>query len=153
MTRFHAHNNSDAVLQASAEEVWDVLTTPELLVQFTPNLRRIDAVGDTWTWHLTRLPVLSAAVEPSFTELMEFHEPHRIVFRHDPSRLEEKAGVDGEYVIEPDRSGTRVAIDLGIWVDLPLPRLARPAVQRVMSGVVAGMGVRFSQNIRRHLED
>ena len=151
MTRFQAHNTSDAVLKASPDEVWSILTDPDLLVRFTPNLKRIDADGNTWTWHLTRIPVLSSAIEPVFTELMEFDEPRRITFRHDESRTGERAGVDGQYLLEPVTGGTHVGIDLGIWVDLPLPRLARPAVERVMEGVVAGMGFRFGQNVRKHL--
>lgn len=151
MTRFSARNVSDAVLRATPEEVWAILTDPELLVRFTPNLKRIDADGDVWTWHLTRIPVLSSAIEPSFTELMEFDRPQRITFKHDETRTEEKAGVVGEYFLEPVTGGTHVSIDLEIWVELPFPRVARPAVERVMSGVVAGMGFRFGQNVRRYL--
>ncbi|UAL31642.1 SRPBCC family protein [Nocardioides rotundus] len=151
MTRFSARNVSDAVLRATPEEVWAILTDPELLVRFTPNLKRIDADGDVWTWHLTRIPVLSSAIEPSFTELMEFDRPRRITFKHDETRTEEKAGVVGEYFLEPVTGGTHVSIDLEIWVELPFPRVARPAVERVMSGVVAGMGFRFGQNVRRYL--
>lgn len=151
MNRFHARNTSDAVLKASPEEVWAILTDPELLVRFTPNLKKIDAKGDVWTWHLTRIPVLSSAIEPVFTELMDFDKPHRITFTHDESKTDEKAGVDGEYRLEPVTGGTHVSIDLGIWVELPMPKLARPAVERVMEGVVAGMGFRFGQNVRKHL--
>lgn len=152
MTRFHARNRSEAVLDADAATVWGVLTDPDLLVKFTPNLRRIDVDGDRWVWHLARIPVMSQAIEPSFTEIMEFDEPRRIVFRHDESKSDESAGVDGEYLLTPEGSGTRVAIDLGIWVELPFPRMARPAVERVMRGVVAGMGLRFGQHMRRHLQ-
>ena len=151
MTRFSARNVSDAVLRATPEEVWAILTDPELLVRFTPNLKRIDADGDVWTWHLTRIPVLSSAIEPSFTELMEFDRPRRITFKHDETRTDEKAGVVGEYFLEPVTGGTHVSIDLESWVELPFPRVARPAVERVMSGVVAGMGFRFGQNVRRYL--
>jgi carbon monoxide dehydrogenase subunit G len=152
VTRFHAHNRSSATLAATPEQVWEVLTDPDLIVRFTPNLRRIDVDGDRWTWHLTRIPVLSAAVEPSFTELMTYDAPRRIDFRHDPARTDEQAGVDGEYLLEPVPGGTEVTIDLSIWVELPLPRLLRPAVERVMSTVVAGMGLRFGQHVRKHLD-
>ena len=151
MTRFHARNRSTATLAATPEQVWAVLTDPELIVRFTPNLRRIDVDGDRWTWHLTRIPVLSAAVEPSFTEVMTYDEPRRIDFRHDPARTDEQAGVDGVYLLQPVADGTEVAIELAIWVELPLPGLLRPAVERVMSSVVAGMGLRFGQHVRRHL--
>lgn len=153
MTRFHAHNRSTATLAAPPKEVWAILVDPDLLVRFTPNLKRVDVDGDRWTWHLTRIPVLSAALEPSFTEVMAFDEPHRIVFRHDSTRTEEQAGVDGEYELRPVEEGTEVTIDLGIWVDLPLPGLLRPAVERVMHTVVAGMGLRFGQHVRKHLHE
>lgn len=153
MNRFHARNRSAATLAATVDQVWDILVDPDLLVRFTPNLKRIDVDGDRWTWHLTRLPVLSAAIEPSFTEVMEFDKPHRIGFRHDETRTDEHAGVDGEYLIRPVSEGTEVSIDIGIWADLPLPRLARPAVERVMSTIVAGMGYRFGQHVRRHIRE
>lgn len=151
MTRFRARNQSDATIKATPERAWEVLADPELLVRFTPNLRRIDADGTTWTWHLTRLPVLSSAIEPSFTVLMEFDEPRRIVFRRDESRTHEDAGVEGEYHLKPVGGGTHLSIDLSIWVDLPLPGLTRPAVERMMTTVVAAMGIRFGQNMRRYL--
>lgn len=151
VTRFRARNDSDATIQASPERAWEILSDPDLLVRFTPNLRRIDTDGTTWTWHLTRLPVLSAAIEPSFTVLMEFEEPRRIIFRRDDSRTDENAGVEGEYLLEPANGGTQLSIDLNIWVDLPLPALTRSAVERIMTGVVAAMGFRFGQNMRRYL--
>lgn len=157
MNRFHAHNRSEAILDATPDRVWSILTDTDLLVRFTPYLKHIDVgpcegAEECWTWHLTRIPVLSSAIEPSFTELMEFDEPQRIVFRHDSSRPDEHAGVDGEYLLSPEGRCTRVTIDLGIWVDLPMPKVARPAVERVMNTVVAGMGYRFGQNVRRHLQ-
>jgi hypothetical protein len=47
---------------------------------------------------------------------------------------------------------TDLSIELAITVDLPFPRLARPAVQAAMRAVVATMGVRFSHNLVRHLK-
>jgi len=64
VNRFHARNRSVATLAATEDQVWDILVDPDLLVRFTPNLKSIDVDGDRWTWHLTRLPVLSAAIEP-----------------------------------------------------------------------------------------
>ncbi len=151
MNRFHAHNKSTALLDADPVAVWKLLTDPDLLVRFTPNLKRIDVEGDRWTWHLTRIPVLSSAIEPSFTELMEYDEPRQIIFRHDDTRTDERVGVAGEYLLKPVGERTEVSIDLAIWAELPLPRLARPAVEGVMSTVVAGMGYRFGQNVRRYL--
>ncbi len=151
MNRFNARNKSTAKLDADPIAVWKLLTDSELLVRFTPNLKRIDVDGDRWTWHLTRIPVLSAAIEPQFTELMEYDEPRQIIFRHDDTRTDEHVGVNGEYLLRPVGEGTEVSIDLAIWADLPLPRLARPAVEAVMNTVIAGMGYRFGQNVRRYL--
>jgi carbon monoxide dehydrogenase subunit G len=151
VTRFSAQTTSEATLDAAPERVWTVLTDPELLPRLTPYLTRIDADGKHWTWHLTRIPVLSTAIQPSFTELMDFEEQRRIGFTHDPGHADERTGVDGEYRLHPAGEGTRVAIDLTIWVELPLPGLARPAVQTVMHTVIAGMGRIFAGNMRRHL--
>lgn len=151
MNRFRARNTSTATLRSSPDKVWDVLTDPELLPVLTPYLKRIEVDGDRWTWHLTHIPVMSATVMPVFTEVMTFDEPSRIVFAHDPAKTEERTGVEGSYDLTPAGTGTRVAIDLEIWCDLPLPRLSRIPVETVMHGVVAAMGKRFASNMLRHL--
>ena len=151
MNRFRARNTSDATLRSSPEQVWDVLTDPVLLPRLTPYLKSIDVDGDRWIWHLTRIPVMSATITPTFTEVMTFEKPTRIVFAHDPEKTAERTGVEGTYLLKPDGSGTHVAIDLEIWCDLPLPRISRVAVQTVMHGVVAAMGKRFASNMLRQL--
>lgn len=151
MNRFRAHNSSEANLRSAPDRVWDVLTDPELLPRLTPYLKRIEVDGDRWTWHLTRIPVMSATITPTFTEVMTFEEPTRIVFAHDPAKTDERTGVEGTYLLTPAGSGTHVAIDLEIWCDLPLPRISRIAVETVMGGVVAAMGKRFAANMLRHL--
>ena len=156
VNRFRARNTSEASLRSTQDEVWKVLTDPTLLTELTPYLHRIDVDGDRWTWNLTHIPVMSATVAPTFTEVMTFDQPHRITFAHDPERPEERTGVDGEYRLRPEpnpdgTTGTHVAIDLEIWCDLPLPRLSRIPVETVMHGVVAAMGRRFAHNMLRHL--
>lgn len=151
MTRFSAHNHSEATLAAGPAAVWEVLTDPDLLVRMTPNLHRIDTDGDRWTWHLTRVPVLSTAIQPSFTEVMSFEDQRRIGFVHDSSRTEERTGVEGEYLLTPDGDRTHVAIDLTVWVELRLPGVSRPAVQSTMHAFLAGTGRVFGRNMRRHL--
>lgn len=156
MNRFRARNQSEATLHSSQDKVWEVLTDPTLLPELTPYLHRIDVDGDRWTWHLTHIPVMSATVAPTFTEVMTFDEPTRITFAHDLARPEERTGVEGEYVLRPETNpdgslGTHVCIDLEIWCDLPLPRLSRIAVETVMHGVVAAMGRRFAHHMLRHL--
>lgn len=156
MNRFSARNVSEASLQSTPERVWEVLTDPELLPVLTPYLNRIEVDstqpdGVRWTWHLTRIPVMSATITPTFTEVMTFEEPTRIGFTHDPTKPDERTGVEGDYRLTPEGSGTHVAIDIEIWCDLPLPRLSRIPVETVMSGVVAVMGKRFAANMLRHL--
>jgi carbon monoxide dehydrogenase subunit G len=139
-------------VQATADDVWAALTDPDVLTRLTPYLRQIEADGDRWTWHLGRVPVLGIGIAPSFTEVMSFSEPTTNTFTHDPERPGERAGVDGDYHLTPSGSATALAIDVAITVDLPFPRVARPAVQTAMRGVVAAMGARFSANLIRHLE-
>jgi carbon monoxide dehydrogenase subunit G len=151
MADFTVRNTSAARVAADRADVWRALTDPDLLPHLTPYLRRIDADGDRWTWHLTRIPLLGAVVAPSFTEVMTFDEPGTIVFEHDPERTDEKAGVSGRYRLAEASFATDLRIDLGITVDLPFPRAAGPAVRTAMRGVVAAMGSRFSSNLVRHL--
>lgn len=151
MNRFRARSTSTATLRSAPEQVWDVLTDPELLPVLTPYLKSIDVDGDRWTWHLTHIPVMSATVTPTFTEVMTFDEPKCITFAHDPARPEERTGIEGNYKLDPVGTGTEVEIDLEIWCDLPLPRLSRIPVQTVMHGVVGVMGKRFAANMLRHL--
>ncbi len=151
MTAFTVRNRSSAKVEATPAEVWAALTDPGLLPRLTPYLREIEADGDHWVWHLSRVPVLGIGIAPSFTEVMTFDEPTTITFTHDPERPGERAGVDGTYRLRPAGEGTDLAIDLSITVELPFPSLARPAVQTAMRGVVAAMGSRFSANLLRHL--
>jgi carbon monoxide dehydrogenase subunit G len=152
VTSFHVATTSSATVGTDRQRVWEALTDPGLLPRLTPYLRRIDADGHRWTWHLVRIPVLGSMVSPSFTEVMTFDEPSRIDFVHDPERTDEKARVDGRYDLVEVDEGTHLEIALAISVDLPFPRLAKPAVQTAMRAVVATMGARFSHNLVRHLQ-
>lgn len=151
MTAFTVRNSSSAMVAADRGDIWSALTDPDLLARLTPYLRRIDVDGDRWRWHLTRVPVLGAVVEPSFTEVMAFTEPESIRFHHDPAGRQEQAGVEGAYQLEDARHGTDLSIDLAVTVDLPFPGVAGPAVRTAMGGVVAHMGRRFGANLERHL--
>ena len=130
MARFTASTRSDAVVRADRMKVWTVLTDPVLLPQLTPYLSRIVVDGQHWRWEMVKLPVLNLTIAPSFTERMTFDEPRRITFTHDPESGQEKAGVEGTYELEDVEGGTRLAIDIDICVDLPLPGMARGAVER-----------------------
>jgi carbon monoxide dehydrogenase subunit G len=153
VTRFTARDRSTEVVQADQGALWKALTDPDLLPRLTPYLHSIDADGDRWRWNMARIPVLGVSVAPSFTERMTFDEPRRIEFKHDPESGQEKAGVEGTYELEEVDGGTRLAIDIDICVDLPLPGVARGAVERAMRGVIAAMGRRFATNLLRHLSD
>jgi carbon monoxide dehydrogenase subunit G len=140
-------------VKADQAALWKALTDPDLLPRLTPYLHSIDADGDRWRWNMARIPVLGISVAPSFTERMTFDEPRRIEFTHDPESGQEKAGVEGTYELEEVEGGTRLSIDIDICVDLPLPGMARGAVERAMGGVIAVMGRRFAANLLRHLSD
>lgn len=153
MSEFSVRNKSEAVVDADRGAIWEALTDPGLLAHLTPYLREIDAHGDRWTWHLLRVPLFASAVSPSFTEIMTFEEPRAITFTHDPNHPDEDAGVEGRYLLKSRGRKTSLSIDLAVTVDLPLPHLARPAVQTAMRAVVATMGQRFSSNLMRHLRE
>jgi carbon monoxide dehydrogenase subunit G len=151
MTSFSARNRSTATLKSSRVEIWKALTDPDLLPQLTPYLKKIDVDGDRWTWQLAKIPVMGKSIGSTFTEVMTFEEPERIVFAHDDAHTEETTWVEGAYDLRDAGSGTSVSIDLAVTSELPFPRLSRPAVEAAMSAVMAGMGRRFASNLLRHL--
>ena len=151
MTRFTATNRSSATLKSSREDIWNALTDPTLLPKLTPYLQRIDADGDRWTWHVTKVPLMGKSIGTVFTELMSFDEPSRIGFTHDETRKDEPTSVEGEYHLKELPEGTDVSIELTVTSELPFPRFVRGAVETGMSVVMAGMGRRFASNLLRHL--
>ena len=152
MRRFSASTSAEAVVAVERDAVWAALTDPDLLPRLTPFLSSIDTAGDLWTWRMGRIPVLGTSVAPAFTEEMTFTPRERIDFRHVPQEgVREHAGVNGWYLLSDAEGGTRLATNLEVEVDLPLPGLATPAVTLAMKGVLATMGDRFSRNLLRHL--
>jgi carbon monoxide dehydrogenase subunit G len=152
MTRFAAVTESGAVISAARRDVWDALTDPELLATLTPLLRGINADGDVWVWQLTSISALGLTVSPCFTERMRFIDGERIEFRHQaPPGRPERAGANGWYQLADAPGGTRLAISLTLCIDLPLPKAAAPAVQRVMRTLMDRTGERFSSNLLAHL--
>lgn len=154
MTRFENRNRSEADLPIGRQEVWDVLTDPSLLASLTPLIKDITADGDVWTWQLSGISALGVNVAPSFTERMVFTELERIEYHHEPpSGVVEKAGADGVYTLtELDDGRTRLFIDLTMWVDLPLPRVSKRAVEKVMAQTMQRAGDRFADNLYDHLD-
>lgn len=152
MSTFSATNRSEAVVAADKHAIWVVLTDPELLRKLTPLLRRIDADGDLWRWHLIRIAALGVSISPAFTERMHFDENRRIEFTHEPpAGVTERTRAEGWYELTEVAGGTRLTISITLDVDLPLPRIAAPAVTRVMRTTMERTGHRFSANLLRHL--
>ena len=151
MATFRAGDRSTAVLRSPRSEVWAALTDADLIARITPYVTGIEVDGDRWTWRMGTIPVLGVSVAPRFTEVMTFAPEDRIDFTHDPARPDEMAAVEGTYLLSDHGDGTQVSIELAISCNLPLPGLARPAVERVMAGVVKHMGTVFSRNLLKHL--
>ncbi len=152
MTWFTAERESTAVVAAERSAIWEILTDPEALARLTPLLERIEADGEHWVWHLESIDVLSESLKPSFTEKMTFDEGSRIEFTHDPPEgTDERAGVEGRYVLADVDGGTELSIRLEISVDLPLPKLTSPAVTTAMKAVIASMGNGFAKRLDAEL--
>lgn len=152
MNTFSATNDSEAVVAADQQAIWEALTDPVVLPKLTPLLRHIETDGDLWRWELTRIPVLGASISPNFTEKMTFDAPHHISYTHAPPQgRHERAGAEGWYELSTVEGGTRLRISLTLTVELPLARVARPAVERIMGTAMSRTGDRFAVNLLRHL--
>lgn len=132
------------------DAVWGVLSDAGRVARLTPMVRSIQDHGDTWLWKLAPIEVLGRSIGLSFTERMEFTPQERIVFSHAP-RGEERAGVEGVYALADSGDRTKLSIELGVDVDLPFPKLAKPAVRASMQAVIAAMGAGFARNLEREL--
>ena len=153
MTRFANRTRSEADLPVERERIWDVLTDPGCLAALTPLIAEITADGDRWCWRLSGISALGVSVAPSFTERMVFAPVERIEYHHaPPPGSTEKAGAEGVYTLDEIPEGCRLFIDLTMWVDLPLPKLSRRAVERVMAESMQRAGDRFAENLYRHLD-
>ncbi|MDQ6715526.1 MAG: hypothetical protein M3Z83_05400 [Actinomycetota bacterium] len=152
MHQFSATTESTAVVAADRAAIWAVLTEPDVLARLTPLLQRIETDGNLWRWELQKLPVLGIAVDPTFTERMTFTDQERIEFTHaPPAGAGERAGAEGWYELSDADRGTHLAISLTLQVELPLSRLAAPAVGAVMMRAMSLTGDRFATNLERHL--
>ena len=124
-------------------------------MRLTPYLSRIDATDEQgqerWTWHLVRIPLLGSMVSPSFTEVMTLRRAVADRLRPRP-RADRREGRRRRPVrAEGGGQDTDLSIELSITVELPFPKVARPAVHAAMRAVIATMGARFSHNLVRHL--
>lgn len=93
-------------------------------------------------------------VEAAFTERMEFIDQRQIIFAHEPpDGAHERAAVAGIYDLVPDGTdATELKVDLTLSVDLPLPRLSRIAVERIMHTTMRATGQRFASNLYVRLD-
>lgn len=152
MHRFSASTASEAVVAADRKAIWGALTDPAVLTDLTPLLRGIEADGDLWRWEMSRVNVLGIVVDPTFTERMRFTEGQRIDYTHEPpAGVREWAGAEGWYVLRDVPGGTHLSIELTLSVDLPLTRIAAPAVETVVRSAMAVTGSRFATRLERHL--
>jgi carbon monoxide dehydrogenase subunit G len=152
MNRFSATTESEAVVAAERSAIWAALTDPVLLPKLTPLLQRIETDGDVWRWHMLGIAVLGVGISPIFTERMRFDEGRRIDYSHEPPKgVIERTGAEGWYALSDVQGGTRLAISLTLHVELPLSKVAAPAVTRVMKGTMQRTGDRFSTNLLHHL--
>jgi carbon monoxide dehydrogenase subunit G len=153
VTWFSARNISVSTVPVSSDQIWQLITDPDMLAALTPLVRSIRASGSNWTWTLNGIEGLGLKVEPVFTERMEFTEGRQIVFAHDPPNgVNERAGVEGTYDLTPEGDrATGLKVDLVLRVDLPLPGLSRPAVERVMHSSMQVTGRRFASNLYEKL--
>lgn len=154
MATFSATKVSEATVAHERDLVWDVLTDPAAIAELTPMVRSITADGDLWRWQLTRIPVLGQSFELGFTEAMAYEPKSSITFTHaPPATAPERAGTDGRYDLSDAeaKGSTHLRIELTVTVDLPFPRLAKPAVQATMQGVLAAMGSGFGRAIEKEL--
>ena len=139
-------------MAAERPEIWAVLTDPVLLPTLTPLLRRIEADGDLWRWHMIRIAVLGVGIGTAFTERMRFEQCRRIDYSHEPPKgIRERTGAEGSYELCEVKGGTHLAISLTLHVDLPLSKLASPVVTRVMKTTMQRTGDRFATNLLNHL--
>lgn len=153
MATFSSRNLSVAVVPAARVRIWDVLADAKTLASLTPLVTAIEAAGAVWTWHLRGISALGVSVMPTFTERMAFVAPREIRFSHEPpDGPSERAGANGVYTLdEVDDDHTRLSVDITLCVDLPLPRLARRAVQSTMAAMMQRTGDRFATNLYERL--
>lgn len=133
--------------------VWELLVDPDAIARLTPLVSAIDVDGQgRWVWSLQRVPVPGRRLDLTMTEEMTFTPQRRIEFTHAPLEDGVRAGADGFYALEPAEEGTRLGIELTVTARLPLPALARPAVEAAMQQVLNQMGNRFAANMLRELD-
>lgn len=152
MTRFTSSTQSEAVITADRDRVWELLTDPDAVARLTPLLKSIDVDGDLWIWHMGTIPGLPVKFAPTFTERMTQTPKERIEYEHAPRGGKEPAAVKGWYALDEHPEGVKLGIYLEICVALPLPKVAGGMVTKVMGQVMEGMGDRFAKRMLAELD-
>ena len=152
MALFSSTRRDVAEVPHPVEAVWEILVDPDAVARLTPLVASID-VDDQgrWVWCLQRVPLPGHRFDLVMTEEMEFTPQRRIDFSHGPLGHGSRAGARGHYLLEPLDGATRLSIELTVTAQLPLPGLARGAVEPAMHRVLTQMGNRFAANMLREL--
>ena len=153
MATFTSTRRDVADVPHPVDAVWGLLVDPDAVARLTPLVASIDVDDqERWIWCLQRVPVPGRRLDLTMTEEMTFTPQARIEFTHPPLGDGVKAGAQGHYALEPlgDRA-TRLGIELTVTAQLPLPGVARRAVEAAMHQVLTQMGNRFAQNMQREL--
>ena len=135
------------------DAVWGLLVDPDAVARLTPLVASIDVDQEgRWVWCLQRVPLPGHRFDLTMTEEMTFVPQTRIEFTHGPLGDGVKAGATGHYELEPvGESATRLGIELTVTAQLPVPALARRAIEPAMQQVLTHMGNRFAHNMLREL--
>lgn len=157
MPSFAVSRVSTADVDATMDEVFDILEQPHKVAELTPYLDSIDDQGDgIWIWRMGGVKAPMGVLRPHFTERMTLERPTLLEFKHEPpAGRSEMAGADGIYRLMPradGRPGCTLHIDLTVTTYLPLPPLSRPLVKSTMNMVIDQMGKGFSRNIIAELK-
>lgn len=157
MATFSRSRRDSAHVPHPPQAVWDLLVDPDVVARLTPLVARIEVrdAGDasaTWVWHLQGVPLAGKVIDLTMTEEMTFDPLRRIGFDHAELSHTLEAGAEGCYELEPEDGGTRLGIDLTVSARLPLPSLARPAVNAAMAQVLRFMGSRFAAHLQHELD-
>lgn len=149
MTTFTSRDVSTAVVPAPRDEIWALVSDPATLAELTPLIETIEPDGDLWTWQLRGITALGVSVAPSFTERMRLDAPSTIEYVHEPPPgTDELAGANGTYrLTELGPDSTRLEIDIALCAELPLPKFARRAVEKVMATTMRRTGDAFAERL------